>query len=150
MGEVTPVVKSEPQPHYTIPEHSLATYQEEDPAQYEEDYGAYEDDDTSGYEGGLQNTGTHTKDYQDIQDPEELYQFVVQCQEVAGSFICSICHRFKAVRKGLVRNHVESIHFKGVFRYCCQVCNKEFQGRNALAVHNSSLHPTRPRGFQKL
>ena len=86
-------------------------------------------------------------DYQDLQDPEDLYQFVARCQEVAGTFTCSICREFKASRRGLVRNHVESIHFRGVFRYSCDICSKEFQGRNALAVHNSSLHPTRPKAF---
>lgn len=86
-------------------------------------------------------------DCQDLQDPEELYQFVGRSEEVPGTFVCSICKDFKASRRGLVRNHVESIHFRGVFRYHCDVCDKDFQGRNALAVHNSSLHPTRPKAF---
>jgi len=86
-------------------------------------------------------------DCQDLQDPEELYQFVGRSEEVPGTFVCSICKNFKASRRGLVRNHVESIHFRGVFRYHCDVCDKDFQGRNALAVHNSSLHPTRPKAF---
>lgn len=90
---------------------------------------------------------TLISDYQDLQDPEELYQFVGRSEEVPGTFVCSICKDFKASRRGLVRNHVESIHFRGVFRYRCDICDKDFQGRNALAVHNSSLHPTRPKAF---
>ena len=84
-------------------------------------------------------------DFQDLQDPEELYQFVEPSPEIPGTFICSVCKEFKGSRRGLVRNHVESMHFKGVFRYHCDVCNKDFQGRNALAVHNSALHPSRPK-----
>ena len=82
----------------------------------------------------------------DLEDPEELYQWVAPSPDLPGSFTCSICGQFKASRRGLVRNHVESIHFKGVFRYQCELCQKDFQGRNALAVHNSALHPVRPRG----
>jgi len=143
--EVTqPVVKSEPAAHYPVPEHSVATYQGEEDGYGEEDYGAYEDE--SAYDGAVELTGT-AKDYQDLQDPEELYQFVGRNEEVPGTYACSICKDFKASRRGLVRNHVESIHFRGVFRYHCDVCDKDFQGRNALAVHNSSLHPTRPKAF---
>jgi len=139
-----PIVKSEPAAHYPVPEHSVATYQGEEAGYGDEDYGAYEDE--SAYEGGGQLTDT-AKDCQDLQDPEELYQFVGRSEEVPGTFVCSICKDFKASRRGLVRNHVESIHFRGVFRYRCDICDKDFQGRNALAVHNSSLHPTRPKAF---
>jgi len=140
-----PIVKSEPVAHhYQVPEQSVATYQGGEAGYGEEDYGAYEDE--SAYDGAVQLTDT-TKDYQDLQDPEELYQFVGKSTEVPGTYSCSICKDFKASRRGLVRNHVESIHFRGVFRYHCDFCDKDFQGRNALAVHNSSLHPTRPKPF---
>ena len=74
-------------------------------------------------------------DYQDLQDPEELYQFVGRSEEVPGTFVCSICKEFKASRRGLVRNHVESIHFRGVFRYRCDICDKDFHNRNKKRSH---------------
>ena len=83
-----------------------------------------------------------------FQSPEELLQFVDKCPD-DNKFQCSICGKFKAVRKGLVRNHIESIHFPGMFTYSCDICQKDFQGRNALAVHNSEKHPSRPKHMFK-
>ena len=74
-----------------------------------------------------------------LNSPEDLLQFVIKSLE-GSTFECTLCPNFKAVRKGLVRNHLESIHFPGTFTYYCDYCNKPFGGKNALAVHKSSAH----------
>ena len=81
-----------------------------------------------------------------FQSPEELLQFVTKSTE-GSTFECTLCSNFRAVRKGLVRNHLESIHFPGVFSYSCHLCNRQFQGRNALAVHKSAVHPNKAKVF---
>jgi len=137
-----------PQPIAVVPmeDQSLTTYQEE--TGYE-DYEQYDDEQQFGevntmqiVEGGVDPAGYN------FESPEELLQFVGRSQE-DNKFECTVCGKFKAVRKGLVRNHIESIHFPGMFTYSCNICEKEFQGRNALAVHNSEKHPSRPKNIQK-
>ena len=81
-----------------------------------------------------------------FQSPEELLQFVTKSAE-GSTFECTLCSNFRAVRKGLVRNHLESIHFPGVFSYSCHLCNRQFQGRNALAVHKSAVHTNKAKVF---
>jgi len=126
-------------------DYSMSNYQEEEPQEYQD----YE------YEGQEYAEGDHSMGHENVQtmdsakgynfqSPEELLQFVEK-QIEGQNFQCTICRKFNAVRKGLVRNHVESIHFPGLFSYNCDICNKQFEGRNKLAVHNSRLHPTRPR-----
>jgi len=124
--------------------HSLVSYQED--AVYEdEDYTNYGEDrqygDVTSYQG---NDGEVNASGFTFQSPDELLQFVSKSEE-DNKFLCSFCGKFKAVRKGLVRNHIESIHFPGVFTYSCEICKKDFLGRNALAVHNSEKHPSRPK-----
>jgi len=138
-----PAVYSSSQAQNIAPvEHSLVSYQED--AGYE-DYAHYGDDHQYGDVTTFQGVdGEVNKSGYIFQSPEELLQFVVRSDE-DNKFQCSICGKFKAVRKGLVRNHIESIHFPGVFTYSCEFCQKDFQGRNALAVHNSEKHPTRPK-----
>ena len=55
-------------------------------------------------------------------------------------FYCKLCNIFTSTRRNLVRNHVESIHFPGMFSYYCSGCNKSFNSNNALAVHTSTFH----------
>jgi len=143
-----PTGYSRPQPIALTPieDQSLTTYQEE--SGYEE-YEQYEEEPQFGEVNNLQGMGGEfDKAGYNFQTPEELLQFVGKCQE-ENKFECKVCGKFKAVRKGLVRNHIESIHFPGVFTYSCNICEKEFQGRNALAVHNSEKHPSRPRNFHQ-
>jgi len=124
--------------------HSLVSYQE-DAVYEEEDYTNYGEDrqygDVTSYQG---NDGEVNASGFTFQSPDELLQFVSKSEE-DNKFLCSFCGKFKAVRKGLVRNHIESIHFPGVFTYSCEICKKDFLGKNALAVHNSEKHPLRPK-----
>ena len=75
-----------------------------------------------------------------FQSPEDLLQYVRKSAE-GNTFECTLCTNFKAVRKGLVGNHLEFLHFPGVFSYSCDLCEKTFNGKNLLAVHKSRKHP---------
>ena len=76
-----------------------------------------------------------------MKSPDELFKFVSNNKGSPKSYSCIICNEFKVARKSHVRDHLESKHFKGVFSYLCQVCNKKLAGRNALAVHTTQQHP---------
>jgi len=127
-------------------ENTMTTYQEEEGGyeeyeQYEEQYG----DQQAGMDMVMvQGQGGDVGKGSNFQSPEELLQYVDKSAE-GSTFECTLCSNFRAVRKGLVRNHVESIHFPGVFSYSCNLCNREFQGRNALAVHKSAVHSNKPK-----
>ena len=73
-----------------------------------------------------------------MQDPEDLYQFVAHQLEGKG-YYCTICSKSRPKRME-VWNHVESIHFPDTFCYQCNVCAKEFISKNALKVHNATVH----------
>jgi len=127
-------------------ENSMTTYQEEEGGyeeyeQYEEQYGDQQADMDMVM---VQGQGVDVGKGSNFQSPEELLQYVDKSAE-GSTFECTLCSNFRAVRKGLVRNHVESIHFPGVFSYSCNLCNREFQGRNALAVHKSAVHSNKPK-----
>ena len=75
-----------------------------------------------------------------FQDPEDLFQFVVK-DEIPGlpNFYCSICtKRFQS--RSATRNHVESIHYTGVFKYVCQYCSKSLVSKSALGYHVTTFH----------
>ena len=73
-----------------------------------------------------------------MQDPEDLYQFVAHQLEGKG-YYCTICSKSRPKRTE-VRNHVESIHFPDSFCYQCNTCVKDFRSKNALKVHNATVH----------
>jgi len=130
------------QPHLVAvaeQENTLTHYQEEEGV-YDEEYGQYEEQYgeqvDQGINMGQSQGGVEAGKGNNFQSPEDLLQFVTKSAE-GNTFECILCSNFKAVRKGLVRNHLESIHFPGVFSYSCDLCNRQFTGRNALAVHKS-------------
>jgi len=73
------------------------------------------------------------------QTPEDLSNYVISDQNVK-EYHCSLCATFKAKLPSKVRNHLEAIHFPGLFVYTCEICRKTCKGRNALNVHKSLLH----------
>jgi len=77
-------------------------------------------------------------------NPEDLAQYIVSDQTVK-EYHCSICNIFKAKLPSKVRNHLEAIHFPGMFIYNCEMCRKTFKGRNALNIHKSTIHPKKAR-----
>jgi len=120
-------------------ENSMTTYQEEEGGyeeyeQYEEQYG----DQQAGMDmvmvqgqGGDVGKGPQT--------PEDLSDYVISDQNVK-EYHCSLCGTFKAKLPSKVRNHLEAIHFPGLFVYTCEICRKTCKGKNALNVHKSLLH----------
>jgi len=120
-----------------VEDHSLATYQEEEVGY--EDYGMeqYEtvdqqyDVNQSMQQGVDQGKG-------DVQNPEDLLQFITKDMETKES-CCSLCS-FRNKIPAKVKNHLEGVHFPGVFVYSCDKCTKTFTGRNALGVHQSKVH----------
>ena len=57
----------------------------------------------------------------------------------SNDFQCGLCD-YISNRPAKVKNHLEAIHFPGVFVYSCDICEKTFSGRNAFGVHKSQVH----------
>jgi len=68
----------------------------------------------------------------------DLTKYMVKDEESRLS-CCSLC-QFQSKIPAKVRNHLEAIHFPGIFIYSCNFCAKTFKGRNALGVHVSTVH----------
>ena len=74
-------------------------------------------------------------------DPEKLFQFVVKDEGKPGpnKWSCRICWK-KFDRRIAVTNHCESTHLEKMFRYICQVCNKEMPSSTYLDYHTTIYH----------
>ena len=53
----------------------------------------------------------------------------------AGVFYCTECGQTATKRYNLL-NHVENIHFAGTYQYCCQMCSKILNTKQALYDHS--------------
>ena len=77
--------------------------------------------------------------------PDELFQFVGKSAKktpgVHDTF-CTICQK-RFPWKSAVRNHVESVHFSGMFEYPCHICNKVMSSNNSLKSHITLIHNKR-------
>ena len=71
---------------------------------------------------------------------EELSQYVIGDVAIK-EYTCALCQTFKAKLPSKVKNHLEAIHFPGMFLYNCDICFKTFKGRNALNIHKSNVQP---------
>ena len=78
--------------------------------------------------------------------PEDLGQYVVSDMNVK-EYHCALCENFKAKLPSKVRNHLEAIHFPGLFLYSCDICEKTMKGRNALNIHKSTMHSKKIKNF---
>jgi len=113
--------------------HSLAQYGDDEYA--EDDYTNYDDvsygDDSQTVDLSL--TGSS--------ETEDLNQYVInQSTELVKEYTCALCQTFKAKLPSKVKNHLEAIHFPGVFLYNCDICGKTLKGRNALNIHKTTMH----------
>lgn len=70
---------------------------------------------------------------------EDLGQYVLSDVNVK-EYHCGLCDTFRAKLPSKVRNHLEAIHFPGLFIYTCNICEKTLKGRNALNIHKSTMH----------
>ena len=55
-------------------------------------------------------------------------------------YTCALCQTFKAKLPSKVKNHLEAIHFPGMFLYNCDICFKTFKGRNAFNIHKTKAN----------
>ena len=78
--------------------------------------------------------------------PEDLGQYVVSDMNIK-EYHCALCENFKAKLPSKVRNHLEAIHFPGLFLYSCDICDKTMKGRNALNIHKSTMHSKKIKNF---
>jgi len=117
-------------------ENSLATYHDDTAYEEYEQYGEdqqYEENSTSMVHVNTQDPGKGPL------TPEDLGQYVVSDMNVK-EYHCALCENFKAKLPSKVRNHLEAIHFPGLFLYTCEICEKTLKGRNALNIHKSTMH----------
>ena len=75
-------------------------------------------------------------------NPDDLSQYVL-VNPTIKEYTCSLCQTFKAKLPSKVKNHLEAIHFPGMFLYDCDICGKTLKGRNALNIHKSTTHSSR-------
>ena len=69
---------------------------------------------------------------------QDLEQYVTSIPD-SKDFQCGLCE-YVSNRPAKVKNHLEAIHFPGIFVYSCDICHKTFSGRNAFGVHKSQVH----------
>ena len=95
-----------------------------------EDYTNYNDNNQS---LDLSKTGTS--------GAEDLSQYIINNSDSnIKEYTCALCQTFKARLPSKVKNHLEAIHFPGLFLYNCDICGKTLKGRNALNIHKSTTH----------
>ena len=63
----------------------------------------------------------------------------IEKDPTTGQFSCKSCGKTNK-QKGVIKSHVEAIHFAGHFVYSCQICGKTFNGKNSLSTHVSVMH----------
>jgi len=166
--EVVPV-KSEPREHPIIPptystpvpptpdtqQQMVASEQHHDGQLQELDDSMYGADDSYDDYGGYDNTqygvagsmGGQAMDTSKggpgstFTSPEELFQFVGKTEKTPGvpDTYCTICQK-RFPGRAAVRNHVESVHFPGMFNYPCHTCHKILYSKSALNTHITTIH----------
>ena len=73
------------------------------------------------------------------QNPEDLFQYVSKDELATPKFACTICNK-RFPSNTATRNHIESIHFPGIFKYECKMCDKEFISKSAVNYHITMQH----------
>jgi len=140
--EVMPTVKTEPlqaaaaapEP-YQQQEQGGQLQQVDDGMGYDEE--GYEDYGQYGAEGGYEGT---LVDADGNKGDKALYEYIVKYPEGGpGANKCTLCGKVSSNRSNL-RNHVENIHFPGMFTYSCKHCHETFNTRNFLNMHIGKLH----------
>jgi len=73
-----------------------------------------------------------------VEHPDDLYKFCLR-GEAWDKWTCSICYKYSG-RRNNARNHVESKHYPKTFQYSCEKCDKIYNTKCALQVHNAVKH----------
>jgi len=144
-----PPAASIPQPVPQAEDRSVATYHEE--TAYEE-YDSYGNDQDQQYEDvntTLDHVAVPTEHDKGPLNPEDLGQYVVSDMNIK-EYHCALCDTFKAKLPSKVKNHLEAIHFPGLFLYTCEICQKTLKGRNALNIHKSTMHSKKMKSLLNL
>jgi len=104
-----------------------------------DDYGSY---DQEGYDGQMMdpNMAGGADGNKEVASYEDLLQFVTRDATNPQKYACCLCPNFVHKSRTNVKNHVESIHFKGRFVHTCADCGKTFPTRNAIQRHRSDVH----------
>ena len=63
----------------------------------------------------------------------------IKKDSVKGIFVCQICGK-GSLQKSNIKKHVEGVHFPGHFDHKCEICDKDFNGKNSLSVHLYKFH----------
>ena len=71
-------------------------------------------------------------------DPTMLKEYIKKDSET-GMFVCHFCGKAN-LQKNNIRKHIEGVHFPGHFVYKCEICMKDFNGKNSLSVHMYKYH----------
>jgi len=71
-------------------------------------------------------------------DPRMLNDYIKKDPE-SGLFLCQFCGK-QNLQKNNIRKHIEGVHFTGSFVYKCNLCNKDFNGKNSLSTHMYKYH----------
>jgi len=72
----------------------------------------------------------------------DLNQYVVKLPSDESGlklFQCTIC-QFKGRQCYDLKKHVESLHFRGALKHTCNLCDTDFDTKNALQYHNQTKH----------
>jgi len=128
--QMQPIALSAPEPNA-----SLELYQEEEEGyDYDQYDNQYEQEEFGSYEQGqLVDVGKGL-----VGSHEDLQNYLTK-DTATKETCCTLC-TFRNKIPAKVKNHLEAIHFPGVFVYSCNYCGKTFKGRNALGVHVSLTH----------
>jgi len=136
-----PLAEPPPPPHQvysTVADQTVATYQED--TGYE-DYGEYQDQGYTEIDNNMDHNismqeGLHGK--VTSADPRMLNDYIKKDPE-SGLFLCQFCGK-QNMQKNNIRKHIEGVHFTGSFVYKCNLCNKDFNGKNSLSTHMYKYH----------
>jgi len=142
-----PPAASNPQPDPQAEDRSVATYHEETAYEEYDSYGndqQYEDVNTT-----LDHVAVPTEHDKGPLNPDDLGQYVVSDMNIK-EYHCALCDTFKAKLPSKVKNHLEAIHFPGLFLYTCEICQKTLKGRNALNIHKSTMHSKKMKSLLNL
>ena len=83
---------------------------------------------------------------EEVKEWKDLRRFVVISKKgnyqdgLKRTYQCTICGCLETNSASQMQDHVETVHFKGVFKYTCPFCEKPFHSRCTLKRHERKEH----------